>query len=138
LSEENMRDEELRGMFREERASEGSSVTRARLEVLSGDGKRTSEPAPAARHAVRASVRVTPNGDVHRSEGELSMFGEFVAYATRLGVVLGGELALEPFESLHAEMGDERLLVFCDGEDIVGLLMPAGAAAAELRKQLGH
>jgi hypothetical protein len=134
-----MRDDELRGMFRDEHSSvsDSASVTRARLEVLNGEGARRDERAPA-RHAVRASVRVTPNGDINHTEGELAMFGEFVAYATRLGVVMGAELALEPFESLHAEVGDERLLVFNDGADTVGLIMPAGAAAAELRKQLGH
>jgi hypothetical protein len=88
--------------------------------------------------AVRASVRVSPNGEVLNADGDVEMFGALVAYVTRLSVVLGTELGLEPFDSLHAELGGERLVVFADGPDTVGLLLRAGATAQELRKQLGH
>jgi hypothetical protein len=123
-----------------------------RLEVVPTEAPRTMpneppsslpRPHPAARppgreHAVRASVRLSSNGELISAEGDEEMFGELVAYLIRLGAVLGAELALEPFESLHAELGGERLVVFADGADTVGLLLRPGATASELRRQLGH
>jgi hypothetical protein len=130
---------------RSERGDEPSSVTKTRdaarrLEVVpSASEVRVSELGHStAAQAVRASVRVSPNGEVLATEGDVAMFGELVAYVTRLGTVVGAELALDAFESLHAELGGERLVVFMDGPDTVGLLLPAGATAQELRKQLGH
>jgi hypothetical protein len=109
-----------------------------RFEVVPGDGGRAPAEPPARESAVRAAVRVSPNGELLSAEGDTAMFAELVSYLVRLGVVLGGELALEPVESLHAELGSERLVVFTDGADTVGLLLRAGAMAQELRKQLGH
>lgn len=128
-----------------------------RFEVVPGEGARRSDspprglplprdPLPAPRESaraardgsVRASVRVSTNGKLLAAEGDMDLFAELVAYVTRLGVVLGAELALEPFESLYAEFAGERLVVFLDGGDTVGLLLSAGATAQELRRQLGH
>lgn len=108
------------------------------LELVSGEGARISAFQPTLEAAVRAMVRISPNGEVLMSEGDQDMFAELVAYLTRLGAVLGAELALEPFESLHAELGGERLLVFLDGPDTVGLLLHKGPTAQELRQHLGH
>ena len=106
-------------------------------EVLLGSLEINPEPT-AREHAVRASVRLSSGGELVSAEGDEEMFGELVAYLIRLGAVLGAELALEPFESLHAELGGERLVVFADGSDTVGLLLRPGATASELRRQLGH
>lgn len=125
-----------------EEARESSSVQKKpvhegrRLELV-GDA---DSDAPNKAHAdapVLASVRLSTAGEVLSSNGKAEQLAELVAYVTRIGELIGTELALDPFESLYAELGDERLLVFSDGDDVVGLLLTPGTTAEELRRQLG-
>jgi hypothetical protein len=83
-------------------------------------------PAPGD-SALTASVRIDMNGDI---------VAEHVSYVTRLCTLLGPTLGLAPFEAMSVELGAQRVLIFSDGADMVGLQVHPGPAYQELRRQL--
>jgi Domain of unknown function (DUF4388) len=99
----------------------------------------SSQPVRATRGEgpVIASVRIDMNGDIVAQNGRADALASLVAYVTRMGALLGPQLGLEPFEALGADLGKRRALVFVEGEQMVGLLLPPGALCQELRQQLG-
>jgi hypothetical protein len=103
-------------------------------------GARSVAQAPAAirrEGPVIASVRIDMNGEVVAYNGPADALAPLVAYVTRMGALLGPQLGLEPFEALAAELGKRRALVFVEADEMVGMLLPAGALCQELRQQLG-
>jgi hypothetical protein len=86
---------------------------------------------------VIASVRIDMNGDIVALNGNAESLAPLVAYVTRMGALLGPQLGLESFEALSADLGKRRALVFVEGDEMVGLLLPAGPLHQELRQQLG-
>lgn len=95
----------------------------------------TPPPAPVD-VALIASVRIDMNGDVVAQHGETVHLAQLVSYVTRLCALLGPSLGLAPFEAMTAELGSQRLLVFTDGSDMVGLQVKPSPAYQELRRQL--
>jgi hypothetical protein len=113
---------------------------RAHAAELAQLGARSLAPvshAMAREGPVIASVRIDMNGEVVSHNGPSDSIAPLVAYVTRMGALLGPQLGLEPFEALAAELGKRRALVFVEGDEMVGLLLPAGALCQELRQQLG-
>jgi Domain of unknown function (DUF4388) len=113
--------------------------TRARASAVL---ERAEEPAarggePGGADAVIASVRLNEYGQLVSSTGKAQVLAQLVAYVTRMTAIVAHHLALSPFVALEAELGGQRVLVFVDGADLVGLVLADGASAAELRKQLG-
>jgi len=86
---------------------------------------------------VEASVRIDINGEVAAQHGETEALASLVGYVTRMGALLGSQLGLESFEALSAEIGARRVLVFVEGDEMVGLVLAPGSVHAEMRQQLG-
>lgn len=93
-------------------------------------------PAASADGALTASVRIDMNGDIVAEHGDVAHLAQLVSYVTRLCVLLGPSLGLAPFDAMCVELGAQRLLIFSDGGDMVGLHVKPGPAHQELRKQL--
>ncbi len=101
----------------------------------------TLVPAPLASPsavdaALVASVRIDMNGDVVGEHGETAHLAQLVSYVTRLCTLVGPALGLAPFEAMSVEIGAQRVLIFSDEGDMVGLHIHPGPAYQELRKQL--
>lgn len=86
---------------------------------------------------MEASVRIDMNGEVVAQQGESDALASLVGYVTRMGALLGSQLGLESFDALSAELGSRRVLVFVEGDEMVGLMLAPGALHTELRRQLG-
>jgi hypothetical protein len=112
---------------------------RSPLPVPASEPSQTPAPALATPREgqVIASVRIDMNGEIVAQNGHSDTLAPLVAYVTRMGALLGPQLGLESFEALSAELGKRRALVFVEGEEMVGLLLPPGTLHQELRQQLG-
>jgi hypothetical protein len=98
----------------------------------------SSAPVAATEEApVEASVRIDMNGEIVAQQGESEALASLVGYVTRMGALLGSQLGLESFEALTADVGPRRVLVFVEGDEMVGLVMAPGPLHAEMRQQLG-
>lgn len=84
-----------------------------------------------------ASVRVDAHGTLIDASGDHDHLTQLVAYVTRLVSLIQADLALDPFEALHAELAGLRVLVLTEAGETFGLLMQPGSAAQALRQRLG-
>jgi hypothetical protein len=96
-----------------------------------------SPRAAAQEGPVEASVRIDMNGEIVAQHGETEALASLVGYVTRMGALLGSQLGLESFEALTADVGSRRVLVFVEGDEMVGLVLAPGSLHAEMRQQLG-
>jgi hypothetical protein len=84
-----------------------------------------------------ASVRIDMNGELVSQHGPVDTLAPLVAYVTRVGALLGSQLGLRAFEALSADLGGQKVLIFVEGDEMVGLLLSPGAMCAEIRQSLG-
>jgi hypothetical protein len=98
----------------------------------------SAPPGPPASvdSALTASVRIDMNGDIVAEHGDVAHLAQLVSYVTRLCTLLGPNLGLAAFEAMSVELGAQRVLIFSDGADMVGLQVHPGPAFQELRRQL--
>lgn len=104
------------------------------LRLLPGEPRGRST---ADQSGVLASVRLNANGEIVAQNGEHDLLPALVAYVTCVGALVGSHLGLAPFEALHAEVGNRRVLVFADGTEMVGLSLQPGPVLDEQLRQLG-
>lgn len=104
-----------------------------------GAPRRAIAPAngAAAEVGAVAAVRLDRSGDLLSSLGPCELLQPLVAYVGNLTRLLSRDLALDPFDALHAELVGLRVVVFEDAGELVGLLFEPGARAQMLRRQLG-
>ncbi|HEX5657034.1 MAG TPA: hypothetical protein VFX59_07555, partial [Polyangiales bacterium] len=86
---------------------------------------------------VLASVRIDARGEVHSSAGGDEQLGQLVAYVSRIASLVQADFALDPFDALHAELAGKRVLIYQEGDALIGLVMKPSSAAQELRQKLG-
>ncbi|MDB4989625.1 MAG: hypothetical protein JWN04_4803, partial [Myxococcaceae bacterium] len=87
--------------------------------------------------ALIASVRVDARGALVSSFGSGDQLAQLVAYIAHVVGLIQADFALDTFQALHAELSGQRMLMFQEGGDVVGLLMQPGEGAQELRQRLG-
>ena len=82
------------------------------------------------------AVRIAPNGQVLQAADET--LADAVAYAARIGGLIGEMLGLEELQAVDCASRTERLVMFTDQEgDLVALRLPATADMTVLRERLG-
>jgi hypothetical protein len=91
----------------------------------------------APESALLASVRVDEQGRVLSAFGDVDLLSQLVAYVVQLMALVQAELSLDRFAALHAELAGQRVLVFADATEVVGLMMRPGSEAQDLKQRLG-